>query len=176
MEGQVRLLSEQNGPANAAVMLVGEAPGRLGAARTGVPFEGDESGRRLDRLLEAARWRRDELFITNAVLCNPLDEGARNRPPRAFEIANCNPWLAAQIDLIQPRVVVALGAVALRALAQVAPHSLTVRHSANPPIPWHARHLAAVYHPSARAAIHRPLEAQMRDWNMLGSWCRAARD
>jgi DNA polymerase len=172
MEGRVRLLSEQNGPAHAEVMLVGEAPGRLGAARTGVPFEGDESGRRLDRLLAAAGWRRSELFITNAVLCNPLDESARNRPPRAFEIANCNGWLAAQIDVIQPRLVVALGAVALGALSLVAPHHRTVRDSANPPIAWHGRHLAAAYHPSARAAIHRPLDLQIQDFEGLGQWSR----
>lgn len=89
MDGQVRLLSRLNGPPDAGVMLVGEAPGRLGAARTGVPFAGDESVRRLDRLIEAAGWSRDRLFITNAVLCNPLDDLGRNRPPRVAELSNC---------------------------------------------------------------------------------------
>ncbi|HLT21289.1 MAG TPA: uracil-DNA glycosylase [Thermomicrobiales bacterium] len=172
MDGRLRILSRLNGPPDARVMLVGEAPGRLGAARTAVPFAGDESGRRLDQLIAAAGWRRDELFITNAVLCNPLDEAGRNRPPRSGELANCRSWLQAQIDLIDPHLVVALGAVALKSLAGIEPHPLTVRDSANPPIPWHGRHLAAAYHPSARAAIHRPFAVQLDDFRRLGQWSR----
>ena len=78
MEGRLRVLSRAMALSQAAVLLVGEAPGRLGAGQSGVPFAGDESGRRLDALLAAARWQRDEFFITNAVLCNPLDGHGRN--------------------------------------------------------------------------------------------------
>src|SRR5919202_821569 len=81
MEGRRRVLGPGNGSPRARILLVGEAPGRLGAERTGVPFTGDASGRRLDALLAAAGWRRADVFVTNAVLCNPRDTRGCNRPP-----------------------------------------------------------------------------------------------
>ncbi len=174
MDGRIRVISHQNGPVDAKVMLIGEAPGRLGAGQSGVPFGGDESGRRLDRLLEAAGWRRDNVFITNAILCNPLDESGRNRAPRATELRYCRQWLKAQIDTINPAVVVALGAVALASLNHIEPHDLRVRHAGESPLFWYSRHLAAAYHPGARAAIHRPVESQIEDFQRLGDWSRRA--
>jgi uracil-DNA glycosylase family 4 len=173
MTGQIKVLSPANGPLAAEVMLVGEAPGRLGAGQTGVPFSGDESGRRLDRLIGAAGWERAKLFITNAVLCNPLDERGRNRAPRQAELTNCRAWLATQIEIVDPALVVALGAVALHSLARIEPHPLAVRDSAADPIRWHGRHLAGVYHPGARAAVHRPVSAQLEDFEKLGAWLSA---
>jgi DNA polymerase len=126
----------------------------------------------LDRLIEAAGWSRDRLFITNAVLCNPLDDLGRNRPPGAAELSNCLTWLHAQIDLVDPQLVVALGAVALRSLGRIEPHTRTLGDGSNPPTPWYGRHLAAVYHPSARAAIHRSTECQLEDFSRLGNWTR----
>ena len=174
MDGRIRVLSRANGPVDACVMLVGEAPGRLGAGQSGVPFSGDESGRRLDVLIDAAGWKRSEIFITNAVLCNPLDDTGRNRPPRQAELANCRDWLAAQIEVVDPLLVVALGAVALRSLAHIAPHDLTVRDSSSQPVPWNDRYLAAAYHPGARAAIHRPFPEQLMDFDRIGTWLREA--
>ena len=170
MDGQIRVLSRKNGPIDASIMLIGEAPGRFGAGQSGVPFGGDESGRRLDRLIEAAGWRREDLFITNALLCNPLDEAGRNRPPRAAELANCRHWLDAQIRTVDPILVVALGAVALKSLARLNEHHRTVRDCAAEPIRWYGRHLAGVYHPGARAAVHRPLSSQLDDFERLGRW------
>lgn len=172
MEGRRRVLSRANGPCPAGIMLIGEAPGRLGAQQSGVPFEGDVSGRRLTPLLAAAGWSRAELFITNAVLCNPLDEHGRNRPPRQDELGRCRCWLTAQLDLVSPRLVVAMGSVALDATRRVAPHELTLRAAGLPPIVWHGRRLAAVYHPGARAALHRPVEQQLADFAALGDWFR----
>jgi DNA polymerase len=154
-------------------MLVGEAPGRLGAGKSGVPFAGDESGRRLDALLAAAGWRRDEVFITNAVLCNPLDGLGRNRCPAPREVRACSYWLERQIEVVDPLLVVALGTVALKALDSIAPHELHVRDAGQPPMPWHGRHLAAAYHPGARAAIHRPVALQREDFARLGAWMSA---
>ncbi len=172
MEGQIRVLSRLNGPLDADIMLIGEAPGRFGAGQSGVPFSGDESGRRLDRLIAAAGWERSRLFITNAVLCNPLDDTGRNRPPRQSEISSCRSWLTAQIELIDPRLVVALGAVALKSLGSIEPHNRVVRDSARAPVAWHGRHLAGVYHPGARAAVHRPFDLQLEDFRQIGSWLR----
>ncbi|MGH9175112.1 MAG: uracil-DNA glycosylase, partial [Vicinamibacterales bacterium] len=173
MDGSIRVLSRANGPVPAVVMLVGEAPGRLGAGRTGVPFHGDSSGRRLDGLLESASWNRADIFITNAVLCNPLTPSGTNRPPTQPEIAACSGWLASQIEIVAPFLVVALGAVALNALNRIAPLSLSVTDAGRDPIAWHGRHLAAVYHPGARAQIHRPFALQHEDFAHLGRWLSA---
>ena len=170
MDGQLRILSRKNGSVSADIMLIGEAPGRLGAGQSGVPFSGDESRRRLDRLIDAAGWNREMIFITNAVLCNPLDEAGRNRPPRATELGNCRSWMLDQIDLIQPRLVVCLGAVALRAAGHIEAHERTLQDSDRPPIRWYGRHLAGVYHPGARAAVHRNVAAQIEDFQMLSRW------
>lgn len=161
-------LSPTNGPVPAAAMFVAEAPGRLGAALTGVPLTGDAAGRRFEALLAAARLRREEVFVTNAVLCNPLDGGGRNRPPRAREVANCNDWLLAQISLVRPRLLVTLGAVALRALYQIERHPYTLPRDVGVPRPWRGRTLVALYHPGARSAVHRPWREQVADFRALG--------
>ncbi|MFB3894507.1 MAG: uracil-DNA glycosylase [Phycisphaerae bacterium] len=99
------------GPCEARIMLVGEAPGAA-EDRTGRPFVG-QAGRFLDKLLTAVRMSRKDFFITSAVKCRP----PHNRPPRADELATCKAtWLLRQIELVNPRLIVALGAVALRQL------------------------------------------------------------
>ncbi|MHC4065609.1 MAG: uracil-DNA glycosylase family protein, partial [Planctomycetota bacterium] len=60
------------GPLSAEVLFVGEAPGRLGADRSRVPFRGDRSGDNFDRLLRHVGLSRGEVFVTNAVLCCPV--------------------------------------------------------------------------------------------------------
>src|SRR5436305_3150433 len=124
MEGRRRVLGPANGEVGARIVLVGEAPGRLGAERTGVPFSGDQSGQRLDRLLATAGWARADVFITNAVLCNPRDATGRNRPPSMGELRACREHLAATLACGQPRLVVALGRRALAALGKIEPHDL----------------------------------------------------
>lgn len=154
------------GPANARFFFVGEAPGRLGAGRTGVPFLGDEAGRRFERLLATTGLTRSDVYVTNAVRCLPLDSAGRNRRPRPTEIAACAPWLAREIAAVDPTVVVALGAVALRALASIEPHSLALAADVATRNPWHGRTLIALYHPGARAALHRPWPLQVEDWKL----------
>ena len=103
------VLGEVNGPADARIMFVGEAPGRHGAGRSGVPFSGDESGRRFEALLGVAGLRREDVFVTNAVLCNPLDGAGNNRRPLAREVRACLANLRGQIEAVDPDYVVALG-------------------------------------------------------------------
>jgi DNA polymerase len=166
------VLSPANGPANATVIFVGEAPGRFGAGRTGVPFSGDTAGRRFEALLGAAGFARERVFVTNAVLCLPLDASGRNRRPAAIETANCASWLRATIEVVNPRLVVGMGAVALAALNRIERHGLTVSHAGQPPVAWRGARLAAVYHPAARSAVHRPWDRQLADWARLGAWSR----
>lgn len=112
------------GTVPARVMIVGEAPGVKGADRTGVPFTGDRSGRRLQALLirlglslatdpaDPAPPLRD-CFLSNAVRCNPPG----NRRPTRTEIAACAPHLLAELALVRPRLIVAVGGVAAGVLA-----------------------------------------------------------
>lgn len=113
------------GSVPAKIMFVGEAPGMKGADRTGVPFTGDRSGRRLQSLLirlgfslaaspsDPAPPLRD-CFLTNAVRCNP----PRNRTPTSAEIAACAPHLMAEIAIVRPLLIVAVGSVATTVLAR----------------------------------------------------------
>jgi uracil-DNA glycosylase len=176
MAGRRRVLGPANGPPGTHIVLVGEAPGRLGADRTGRPFVGDASGRRLDRLLAEAGWSRADVFITNAVLCNPRDPRGRNRPPSGAELRACGDHLRQTLLIVRPRLVVALGRRAALALGRLRPHALadtepgTLLRWSSPGEPdvWVAR----LVHPSPLAQAHRPFATQCADWRRL----RAAYD
>jgi len=170
--GCAPVLSRANGPVRAPVMFVGEAPGRLGAGRTGVPFSGDVAGARFERLLAEAGLERADVFVTNAVLCVPVDARGRNRRPRPAEVRACASWLEQTIRLVDPAFVVALGGVALAALALIEPHGLAVANAGDGPIRWFGRQLAVAYHPGARAQVHRPWSSQVEDWRRIGSFAR----
>src|ERR1051326_8210327 len=89
------------GSSNPRLVFVGEAPGRLGADRTGVPFSGDRSGRFLRELInELGLDAEREVFITNVVKCNPRDERGNNRTPTAREVAACSAHLDAELRLL----------------------------------------------------------------------------
>jgi uracil-DNA glycosylase len=168
MAGRRRVLSAACGPVPARLMLVGEAPGRRGADRTGVPFSGDAAGRALADLLEGAGLERGDVFITNAVLCNPRDAAGRNAAPTRAELANCAGFLARQIALVNPQVVAPLGAVALAALGRLHPHGLTLA-DVGVPARWNTRVLFPLCHPSPRARGHRGLARQRADFSRLAA-------
>jgi DNA polymerase len=172
MAGRRRVLGWENGSLTADVLFVAEAPGRHGADRTGVPLSGDRTGEHFERLLAAAGLRRDEVFVTNAVLCNPRDDAGRNRSPLPEEIGNCSGFLRATIALVDPAFVVALGAVALRALKLIAPHDARLARDVGRPMEWHGRRLVPLYHPGARARIHRPEDQQIEDFVRFGERLR----
>jgi uracil-DNA glycosylase family 4 len=161
-------LGPTNGPSRARVLFVGEAPGRYGAGRSGVPFHGDEAGKRFESLLAVAGLTRDEVFVTNAVLCNPLDASGRNRRPKAPEVALCSAFLRRQIEAVGPDVVVALGVVALDALARIEAHGLTLRDDCGRSVEWLGRCLVPLYHTGRRALVHRDEASQQEDWRGLG--------
>ena len=162
----VHVLAAANGPLDARVMFIGEAPGRLGAARTGVPFTSDQSGLRFQRLLAEAGLHREEVFLTNALLCNPLRNGA-NRPPRRRELAACARWLDTQIRLVDPPLVVTLGTAALEALRIIEHHPFALSRDAGRALRWRGRTLVPLYHPSPRTAGRRPFSKQLEDFGSL---------
>ena len=166
-------LGAANGKPGAKVLFVGEAPGRYGAGRSGVPFQGDESGRRFESLLEVAGLRREDVFVSNAVLCNPLDAQGRNRRPKMSELARCSAFLRRQIEIVDPAVVVAMGEVALKALTRIEAHDATLREDCGRGLSWMGRTLVPVYHPGRRALVHRDEALQRADWLALGRLVQA---
>ncbi len=99
-----------SGSLSASIFLVGEAPG-FEEDRTGVAFVG-KSGQLLEKILAACNFSREkEVFLSNIVRCRP----PQNRKPTLQEQAACLPYLEKQIALLQPKIIVLLGSVALRA-------------------------------------------------------------
>ena len=98
------------GPMDARIVVVGEAPGER-EVEEGVPFVGN-AGRRLDSLLEEAGIDRDELYLTNVVKVRPPE----NRDPRVAEVEAWRPVLDAEIEHVDPTVVLTLGNAATRAV------------------------------------------------------------
>ena len=98
------------GNPEADLMFVGEAPGADEDAQ-GVPFIG-RAGQLLTKIIEAINLTRGDVYIANVIKCRP----PQNRNPEADEVETCEPFLFQQIDLIKPKVIVALGTFAARAL------------------------------------------------------------
>ena len=168
MCGRSAVLSERNGSTGARIMFIGEAPGRKGADRTRVPFSGDQSGANLDRFLNSINLSRDEIFITSAALCNPRSDSGANRRPTQKEIANCSSFLRRTIEIIDPRVIVTLGSVALEALKRIQYHELTLKTSAAQIHSWNDRVLVPIYHPSPQVlAGHRREAEQLQDYQVV---------
>ena len=98
------------GSPTADLMFVGEAPGRDEDIQ-GVPFVG-RAGQKLTQIIEAIGLKRDEVYIANVIKCRPPD----NRNPEPDEVDACEQFLFRQVDVIKPKVIVALGTFAARSL------------------------------------------------------------
>jgi uracil-DNA glycosylase family 4 len=104
------------GNPKAELMFVGEAPGAEEDAQ-GEPFVG-RAGQLLTKIIQAMGFQREDVYIANVLKCRPdMPVGVSgNRKPTPEEMRTCLPWLEKQIELIKPRVMVALGATALEGL------------------------------------------------------------
>ena len=108
--GRTNVVFGEGNPA-ARVLFVGEAPGVV-EDRTGRPFVGP-AGQLLEKILAGAMGlRREDVFIANINKCRPPD----NRPPEPDEVAACLPYLAQQVEILQPEVIVCLGRTAAQNL------------------------------------------------------------
>jgi DNA polymerase len=101
------------GNPRAELMFIGEAPG-ADEDEQGEPFVG-RAGQLLTKIIEAMGMKREEVYIANVLKCRPPD----NRKPLPDEMANCLPYLLRQIELVQPKVIVALGATAMQGLLNI---------------------------------------------------------
>src|SRR6266571_2364536 len=104
------------GDIDSPLMFVGEAPG-VDEDEQGEPFVG-KAGQLLTKIIQTMGFSRDTVYIANILKCRPDTPGQSvgNRKPTSEEMKTCLPYLLAQIDLIQPRVIVALGATAVEGL------------------------------------------------------------
>ena len=99
-----------SGNADADLMFVGEAPGADEDVQ-GIPFVG-RAGQLLTKIIEAIGLTRDDVYIANIIKCRP----PQNRNPEPDEVATCEPFLFRQIDVIKPKIIVALGKYAAQTL------------------------------------------------------------
>jgi DNA polymerase len=136
------------GSSKAHILLVGEQPGDT-EDREGRPFVGP-AGRLLDELLAQAQIPRAQAFITNAVKhfnWEPRGRRRLHKRPQLRHIEACSVWLTAEISALTPRVIVALGATALRAVSGASPPIVQVR--GKPLAHDSSARIVATYHPSA---------------------------
>jgi uracil-DNA glycosylase len=165
---RVAVLSELNGNLNPKVFFIAEAPGRQGADRTRKPFSGDKSGANFQTFLDSINLKRDEIFITNTVLCSPRSASGANRKPSKKEIKNCAENLEKTIKLINPKIIVTLGTVALEALKTIEYHQITLKADAGCIFRWNERILVPLYHPSPQVvASRRRMFEQIEDFKSV---------
>ncbi len=133
-----------DGPADATLMFVGEAPG-FHEDQQGIPFVG-AAGKFLNELLEKAGIDRNIVYITNVIKCRPPG----NRDPQIEEVAVCTPYLDQQIEIINPQVIITLGRHSMnRAFPD---EKISVVHGQ--PRKVNGRVYFPMYHPAA--ALHQP--------------------
>ena len=128
-----------DGDPNAELMFVGEGPGADEDA-SGIPFVG-KAGQLLNNMITAMGLKREQVYIANIVKCRPPG----NRTPEYVEASTCSPFLLEQIDVVQPKVIVALGGTAATYLLGVKQSLSSLRGS------WYAvrgAKVAVTYHPA----------------------------
>ena len=127
------------GNPNAALMFVGEAPGADEDVQ-GIPFVG-RAGQLLTRIIEAIDLKRDDVYIANVIKCRP----PQNRNPDQDEVETCEPFLFSQIDIIGPKVIVALGTFAARTLLRTLDPISRLRGRV---YEYRGAHLIPTFHPA----------------------------
>ena len=128
------------GNPHADIVVIGEAPGADEDAQ-GEPFVG-RAGQLLNKILEAVEIAREEVFICNILKCRPPN----NRDPLPSEVAQCEPYLHAQLALIRPKIMLALGRIAAQTLLRTNASLTTLRATTHA---YQGIPLMVTYHPAA---------------------------
>ncbi len=131
-----------SGAARTALMFVGGAPG-MDDDQHAAPFTG-KAGELLDKMIVAMGWRRDQVYVGNVIGCRPPED----RSPQLAEITTCQRFLLAQIGVVAPRIIVALGQVAADALlADEHPMSTQRGRFHDRTVAGHAVRIMPTFHP-----------------------------
>ncbi|MFZ5391595.1 MAG: uracil-DNA glycosylase family protein [Patescibacteria group bacterium] len=128
-----------NGDLNSELVFVGEGPGKNEDLQ-GVPFVG-AAGKYLDKLLASIGLTRPQIFITNIVKCRPPD----NRDPLPEEVATCSPFLAQQLQIIKPKLIITLGRHAMNFFLP----NLKISSAHGQPKRYQGQVYLPLYHPAA---------------------------
>lgn len=154
----------EKGNVNALILFVGEAPGAK-EDKEGFPFVG-QAGENLDKSLKTIGLGRDKVWIGNVVRFRPTkNNGRSNRKPTVEEIEACLPLLKKEIEIINPKIVVPLGLVALDALTG---KKNNMKEKAGSKMKYGDRLLFAMYHPAA-SIYRKELEGKIKlDFLRLG--------
>ena len=167
--GEKKVLVFGEGDPGAAVMMIGEAPGEQ-ESLLGRPFVG-KAGKNLNEFLEGAGMDRSALYVTNTVKFRPtkVSPAGRtvNRPPTQEEIRLFLPWLKKEIALVDPKCVITLGNVPLKALTD---RSSVIGDVHGRFIEWEGRLLFPMYHPAS--VIYNPAlrEVYRGDIDVFAHW------
>ncbi|MFQ5500040.1 MAG: uracil-DNA glycosylase [Candidatus Zixiibacteriota bacterium] len=146
------------GRTDADLLFIGEAPG-ADEDRLGEPFVG-RAGQLLDRILAAIQLSRQEVYIANILKCRPPN----NRDPQPDEMEQCFEYLRAQVHLIQPKLICALGRIAAQALLKTTTPLGRLRKK------WHEYEgvpLLVTYHPAALLRFQQYKRDTWEDMQML---------
>jgi len=146
------------GDPNAELMFVGEGPG-ADEDEQGRPFVG-RAGQLLNKMIEAMGLKREQVYIANVVKCRPPG----NRTPESGEIETCSPFLLRQIAVIQPKSIVALGAVAARCLLGLNEPMAKLRGRW---FDFRGTRLAVTYHPAFLLRDPRQKKETWKDLQMV---------
>ena len=143
------------GNPDAELLFIGEAPG-ADEDKQGEPFVG-RAGQLLTKIIETMGLSREEVYIANILKCRPDTSPGSfgNRPPTPLEMQTCRPYLVEQIEIIQPKVLVALGAVAVEGLLGTRGTMRELRGK------WHSYNgipLMITYHPAYLLRNQAPSE------------------
>jgi DNA polymerase len=128
-----------DGSPKAELVFIGEGPG-ADEDQQGIPFVG-RAGKLLTQMIEAMGLQRKGVYICNVVKCRPPE----NRAPEPDEVATCSPYLLRQIDVIRPKVIVCLGAVAAKTLLAT---TRGISQFRGQWLEWRGHKLMATYHPA----------------------------
>lgn len=150
-----------DGNSKARLVFVGEAPG-ADEDKQGIPFVG-RAGKLLTQMIEAMGLQRQDVYICNVVKCRPPE----NRKPEDDEVSTCSPYLLRQLDVIEPRVLVCLGAVAAQTLLET---KRGISQFRGEWMDWRGHKLMATYHPAyllrnpaAKADVWKDLQKVMAE-------------
>lgn len=168
MRSRKKVLGPSNGNLNSPIVFIAEAPGRLGADKSGIPLCGDQTGCNFEFLIASVGLHRESIFITNAVLCNPRTPHGNNDSPTLTEIRECAGYLEETLEIVGPKYVVPLGAVALASLNAIAPHEIKVAEGVGKIFAWNGYLVWPLFHPSSRAFIRRTKAQQIKDYEAIG--------
>lgn len=128
-----------SGNPNSKIFIIGHSPGET-EDQKGIPFIG-KAGKLLNNILKACNIARDNVYVTNTVLCHPKN----NRDPLPEEIYNCKIYLKLQLEIVKPKYIVCLGALAAQSLLEVTDNISSLRGRF---FDYNNIKVLATYHPS----------------------------